>query len=310
MLENAPNQSSSLEKNRERKTFLGLLEKYPNLKQTAMMFAVLAGTISTSDRAEAEQTEESETQHTYREAATQTEHNQNISDFLAGLNSEEVASIVQEASALLNAKPESPEESEIHLYRSIDTTESISQGNESSSTFLSDDVGELPLKGGSVEFLSIKKSGIAEITRSGDHSTTTLWSGVSSYDVMTPAVVPLEAGGTMTRVGIGSSTTQALEAALRNAGYFLNTDISPQRMSSLQSKSVDSVDNFENDSRITTETDASSYSDKYLSKNESNANYYLLEWEVTNDEVMPSKWGGVDEHRVTVEITVGVPILE
>jgi hypothetical protein len=175
---------------------------------------------------------------------------------------------------------------------------------------LSDDVGELPLKGGKVEFLSIKKSGIAEITRSGDQSTTTLWSGVSSYDVMTPAVVPLEAGGTMTRLGIGSSTTEALEAALRNAGYFLDTEISPQRMSSLQSESVDSVDNTENDSEITAETDASNYSDNYISKNQSSANYYVLEWEVTNDEVVPSKWGGVDEHKVTVEITVGVPVLE
>jgi type II secretory pathway pseudopilin PulG len=290
MNENAPNQISSPENNQEGKTFLGLIEKHPKLRQTAMMLAVLAGTVGAAEKANAEQVEESEAQQTYQEAATQAEYNQNIDDILAGFDNEETVEALREVHTLLNEQPDLAEALQNHFYYSTDTTESFSHSNETDTemnhSFLNEDIGELPVEGKDVMFGSFTKTGSLQVIDAGSNAST-MWSGVSSHEVMATADVALEAGGTMTRVGVGETASEALEAALKDAVSFLGLDVSADR--------VNSEHNADSDYRNTVQ---------------SNAVSYIHEYKVMNSEVVPSQWGGADEHKVTGEITVGVPVLE
>jgi len=290
MNENAPDQISSPENNQEGKTFLGLIEKHPKLRQTAMMLAVLAGTVGATEKANAEQVEESEAQQTYQEAATQAEYNQNIDNILAGFNNAETVEALREVHTLLNEQPNLAEALQNHFYYSTDISESFSHSDENETdtnhSFLNQDIGELPAEGKNVMFGSFTKTGSLQVIDAGSEAST-MWSGVSSHEVMATADVALEAGGAMTRVGVGETAAEALEAALKDAVSFLGLDVSTDRVNSEQNADSD-----------------------YRNTVQSNAVSYIHEYKVLSSEVVPSQWGGADEHKVTVELVVGVPVLE
>ncbi|MFT5036638.1 MAG: hypothetical protein ACI9VM_000201 [Candidatus Azotimanducaceae bacterium] len=284
MNEKTPNQINSQEGDFGGNMFSSLMEKYPKVKKTALLLSVLAGTIGAPDNADAEQTKESQASGITLEASSQNAHEVNVANVLENMKGEEVKNALLHARTILNAPPDLPEDLQDYFYHSTDKTESVLHGGEAGTAVLTENIGELPLEGKNIMFGSFTKLGSLQVDRSED---ITLWRGFSQHDVMAPADVVLEAGGTMSREGVGGSTSEALESALKSAVSFLGLGVSSATETTRHNMDSDSTSDIE-----------------------SNSVHYIKEYKVTSDVIVQSQWGEESVHKVTVELVVGVPDLK